>query len=219
MMVIQSLCYHLCILRGSVSPQTLCSVCEGNTKHFGNKVGERERNNQILESASRESTLTSETCGEGEEKVKVGEAETNSRKQTMQLIPDPYRVCCPCQYTERGGRLWAEHSAPRRKSWPAGAWGWGTGLCLGEPEPSGRLGRLSSWPCWSRQAPGQWRWHPASAWHCCHKSEGSGGAKRPKLPLCKVLWCQHRSSLGGWQKLVHNLCCFQMAQRIGMSYD
>lgn len=125
---------------------------------------------------------------------------TNNRKvktyNTAETMDNPYRVCCPCQYTEHGGRLEAELSAPKRKSWPAGVLGWGTGLGLGEPGPSVRLGRLSSWPCWSHQAPGRWRWHPASVWRCCHRFGGSDDAKPPRLPLCKVLWCQHHSSLG-----------------------
>lgn len=108
---------------------------------------------------------------------------------------DTHRVCCPCQHTERGGRLGVELSAPERRSWPAGAGGWGTRPGPAAPEPAARPERLSSWLCWSRTGAGQRRWRPAAAWRCCCRSVGTCAAAPPGPPLCKVLWRQRRSSL------------------------
>lgn len=116
----------------------------------------------------------------------------NLQQETKQ---DTHRVCCPCQHTERGGRLGVELSAPERRSWPAGAGGWGTGPGPAAPGPAARLERLSSWLCWSRTGAGQRRWRPAGAWRCCCRSVGTCGAAPPGPPLCKVLWRQRRSSL------------------------
>lgn len=192
---VESYCAHT-MMRFSVSTapplegceanvHTIWSEWEGDTKSCGNKVGKTE----IIKSNNTPTGNPSDNWEGRREKTR------RYRRSAAAKIARSYRAGCPCQYTERGGRLSEEFSAPRRRSSPTGAWGWGTGPGPREPGPSGRPGQLSSLPCWSRRAQGRWTPRPASVWHCCRRSAGIGGATPSRLPLCKVLWCQHHNSL------------------------